>query len=75
MAEPFTCTVCGRERVKRSHFLWLATAVTFLFGQLNVPQGPVCVQCAPRLATVGGRVLFGLLIVGLVYAIAKFPFK
>jgi hypothetical protein len=36
---------------------------------------PVCVQCAPRFVTIGGRLLFGLVVVGLVYAIARFPFK
>jgi len=55
--------------------MWLATAASFLFGQLQVAHGPVCVECAPTFATVGGRILIGLAVLGLVLALLYGPFN
>ena len=67
MADPFVCTVCGRDRQRRSHFLWIATLVSVFYGQFIPPNGPVCVECAPTVSTIGGRVFWGLIIVGTLF--------
>ena len=67
MAAPFICTVCGLERERRSRFLWIAAIVGALYGQFIPPDGPVCVQCAPKIATFGGLVLYGLIAIGILF--------
>jgi hypothetical protein len=76
MSETFTCAVCHRQRERKSHFMWLAVAVSYLFGQpYGAAHGPVCVECAPSLATVGGRVLIGLVVLGFILAFLYGPFN
>ena len=76
MSETFTCVVCQRLRERRSRFMWLAVAVSYLFGQpYGLSHGPVCVECAPSFATIGGRILIGLVVLGLVLAVLYGPFS
>jgi hypothetical protein len=69
MATRFICTVCGRERGRRSHFLWVAAVVAAFYGSFIPPNGPVCVECAPKVATLGGRLLYGLIVIGILFLI------
>ena len=72
MSRPFTCSVCGITTTKRSHFMWLAAAVGFFYGQNWVSDGPVCARCAPSSATTFGRVLYVLLVIGVLLLVWKF---
>jgi hypothetical protein len=63
--EPFECSLCGQNKTKRTAFPWLVTLVVMLFGQGTIPSGTVCSDCAPRWATVGGKVLYLLIAIGL----------
>ena len=72
MAKAFTCASCGITTTKRSHFYWVVDLVGLLFGHIWFnADGPVCVRCAPRWATVLGRTLYILIAVGLVVGVWK----
>jgi len=75
MSQSFTCAVCGREKAARSRFVWLVNAVSLFYGTVHPSSDPVCVDCAPRFATVGGRFLYALLAIGIVAILLWFPFK
>ena len=52
--------------------MWLAAAVGFFYGQNWVSDGPVCARCAPSSATTFGRVLYVLLVIGVLLLVWKF---
>ena len=72
MAAPFECSICGLTKSKRTAFPWLVIFVIALYGQGTMPGGPVCSDCAPRLATVGGRILYALIGIGLLVLVYRY---
>jgi hypothetical protein len=75
MRPSFICAVCGCEKNARSRFVWLLNAVSFFYGTAYASSDPVCVDCAPRFATIGGRLLYVLLAIGVVAIVLWFPFR